>query len=789
MKFLKRLLLLFLLSLALFAGGLYSWLLSLKPQYQGSLHLAHMKDKARVVFDRWGIPHIYAGNEADAMRVLGWCQAQERLFQMEMLRRVGHGNLAALLGKDYVPVDRFFYTLGIPQHAGLSADFFRQHASPKIQALTNAFLDGINQYIDHGKTPVEFTLMGIPKTHFQTVDLFAIAGYMSFSFVEAFHVDPVLSRLVSHHGNGYLEALAGRPAPAGGWSGAGAGDGVAALFQQVQSLLPCPPMVGSNSLILGPSKTKSGRVLFENDTHIGYAQPAVWFEAHIDCPEIKLYGNYLAGIPFPLVAHSDYCAYGLTMYENDDVDFFHYNLKNKNRDSAWQEAHQVLQVKGQAPVNFLVRRTGKGPLISDANGQVGNDSTEAVAVYWTYTQAPTRNLEVFYELSHARSMANARQAAARITAPGLNIMYGDRDGHIGHWASARLFKRKNGAAANLLEPDSVEAPTESFPFEENPQEEDPDCGYVLTANQDQILQDESYYPGYYAPADRLQAIRNAIAAHGPSQPWEADDLKKIFTGTVNQKVSHCMKLLAQVIRQAEPGKQDAFGEQCLRILAQGDGAHELDSKGVVIYYRLLYHVLKLAMQDELGYQDFHLFLNTHFMKTGYPMLLEQEDNLWWDNILTPGVKESRSSVVLQAWKETILDFQTRAGSKDPALPAWGEVHFLRLEHPAGKVKPLDKIFNVGPVPAPGGIETINNISFNLDSTGIYYSSFGPQMRIVIDFADPGRAWSVLPSGESGYFLSPHYADQTALYVQGKFRMMLMNRADIEKDQSGALEIE
>ena len=240
-------------------------------------------------------------------------------------------------------------------------------ANPEIKKQVFAFLDGINQYIENGKTPIEFTLMGIKKEKFTLTDLYQIAGYMSFSFVEAFKEDPVLNRLVEKHGMKYLNDLMMPNDARNNLSFLNpetkfihTSENISSLISEIENKIPFGEFVGSNSIVISGSKTKNGKVIFENDTHIHYAQPSVWYEAHIDCPTLKLYGNYLAGIPFPLVAHSDFCAYGLTMFENDDVDFF----EEKNIDSA-QQNNFTIKVKGGSDVNFTVRKTKHGAVISD----------------------------------------------------------------------------------------------------------------------------------------------------------------------------------------------------------------------------------------------------------------------------------------------------------------------------------------------------------------------------------------------------------------------------------------
>ena len=191
-----------------------------------------------------------------------------------------------------------------------------------------AYLDGINHFLKNGPTPLEYTLLGIRKEDFTPKDIYLIIGYMSFSFAQGFRTDPMMTKIYRDLGPEYLNDLVPHWAPGDEMiqnykvPDSSITDVIAIKTIEIIDNLPSPVLIGSNSWVLSGNKTKSGKVMFANDTHIGYAQPSIWYEAHIEYPGFSYYGNHLAGFPNGLVGHTRTTSIGLTMFENDDVDFF-----------------------------------------------------------------------------------------------------------------------------------------------------------------------------------------------------------------------------------------------------------------------------------------------------------------------------------------------------------------------------------------------------------------------------------------------------------------------------------
>lgn len=799
MKIVKKVIYIFIVLIIVAIVAVLLFMTSQKPQYSGSMQLNGLNDQVEVIYDFYGIPHIYANNEEDAYFALGYVHAQDRLFQMEMVRRVASGRLAEFLGPDLIKVDAFFKTLGLEEHAKQSQALYFNSDSLPYQKSAKAYLNGINQFIEKGRTPVEFYMMGIPAQKFTMSDLYLSMEFMSFNFAMGFKTDPLMSFIDKKLGNGYYHDLITHYQ-----------DGSTVIpsytkpdsfyltpiaFNTIDKLIeiiPTQPITGSNSWVLAPSKSRSNKVLFENDTHISYGQPSVWYEAHIEYPGFSFYGNHLAGWPFAAIGHSREHVWGLTMFENDDLDFYAERIKPGDSTQYWSDGkwnklssiNKIIKVKNQDDVTLTVRATRHGPLIQNVIPEWKNVTSDAVSAWWTHLKFPSNLLQVTYDLSHAKNMDESRYAVSQIISPGLNVMYGDNEGNIAWWAAGRLVKRKKHVDPVLLQDGTRYSndPEGYFDFKDNPKSENPPQGYVYSANnQPDSMIGGYYYPGYYCPDDRAKRI-NALLNDRKS--YGIEDMQRISFDAVSMATPLNARIISEGLSKAVINRSKLNYEANSKLLLW-DGDHKLSNVGPVIYYKLVYHILHNAMADELGEDNFNAFLGTHVMKNTLNAFLQNDSSIWWNNVNTRDVKESRNMIFDDAFEKTIAELQKELGSKVSSWE-WGRVHVLEHVHPIGMQKPFHLLFNVGPFPVPGGPEVINQSGFDLSASKMHKAKYGPAMRIVLDFGDVENSKSVLPTGQSGNVMSRYYYDQAVMYNTGIFRKQKMNRKEIESNKSGRL---
>jgi len=782
MKLVKKITITIIALAILSTIAIASYLMYTKPQYEGTATLKGINHQTTVYFDNYGIPHIYANNQKDAMTTLGYVHAQDRLWQMELLRRIAPGRLSELFGNPTLKVDKFFAGVGIDENSAKAVAHLDKNSQTYI--LANAYLDGINQYLEEGKTPVEFTLLGIKKEKFTLKDVYNIVGYMAFSFAMAQKTDPLLTDIRDRYGMEYLKDFGvhgeNNTKQLKSYNGKENYSDIAKTVAALLDKSPAPAFIGSNSWVIGGAKTKSGKVILANDPHIMHSQPGTWYEAHISCPEYEMYGYYVAGLPFPLLGHNRNYAYGLTMFENDDVDFFQ-EEENPNNPKQYivtggfknyTYKQKTIKVKDSTDVKLNVKTSQHGPIIT---GLVDGLAThKSVAMSWIYTQEKNHILDAVYALSHAKNLEDFHKNIELIKAPGLNIMYGDAKGNIAWITSGKLYKVDQSVNTNFIlnGTNGIDDKKEWLPFAKNPAAINPPWHYVYSSNNQPEPIDGYLYPGYYLPKDRAMRIDELLV---PKRDWTKEAVSKMI---VDNTSATAQTIVANMTAALATTNFNANEKQALTILQQWKGTNETEDIAPTLFNKWLYWYLKDTFKDELGKDNFNLLLGTHIIKQTIEAQTQNTNSPWWDNILTKDKKETQQEILTQSFKEAIASLNNQLG-KDVNQWQWGKVHKVTFQHPIGKVKLLSKFFNVGSIAISGTNEVINNQQFNYTDDPEINPKAGPSTRRIIDFSDVENSWSILPTGQSGNPMSKHYDDQTALYVQGKFRKMMMNKKEIE----------
>jgi penicillin amidase len=783
MKIVKRILLgLLLITLLVVVAG-YIYLQTTKPTYSGELILTGLKEQVEVLYDEFGVPHIYAQNEEDAYFALGYVHAQDRLFQMEMIRRASGGRLSEILGPKLLKTDKLFRTLGINKFAREQADKFLSADTAGFQRAAHAYQKGINQFIKTGKTPIEFTIMGIPKEEFKAEDIYLAAGFIAFGFAEGLRLDPVLEKIKNDLGPEYLKDLAVQtPSNAvslknfNGKVKNTSTDSLISFLNDALENIPVPLWQGSNGWVISGERTASGLPILENDTHIGYAQPAVWYEAHIEYPGFRFYGHHMAGIPFGLLGQNDFCAWGATMFENDDMDFFYEEMddngKVKYKDE-WAEIQwrkELIKVKDSFDIEIIIPATPHGNIINDVIEFTEGD--KPVSLSWTLTQISNDALGSAYTWNHATSFAEFEKGASQFFAPGLNIMYADKGGNIAWWAVAKLPIRPPHVVSKFFL-DGSSGKDEYlgyYDFSKNPHAINPPWGYVYSANNQPDSVDGVLYPGYYYPRSRAGRIEELLQEN---KKWTLDDMKSITLDVTSRMHADIAHEIALVLRSTNKIEFMEIVSQ----LGTWHGNHQAELTAPAIYNNILAQIMRMAMADEITDKAFETIAATSILKNSYEQFIKNEHSPWWDNRHTEDV-ETRTMIVENAAYKTI-SLLTEIAGEDPQNWKWGKIHTLTHNHAFNSVKPLRSFFNVGPFEVSGGSEVLNNLHYKLDTTGYFPVDGGPALRKITDFGDPENGVTVSPTGQSGNVMSKYYNDQAEMFASGKFRKMLLNREEIK----------
>ena len=790
LRLLKRTLLTLLAVLLLALAALAWHVHGKRPQRSGELTLTGLSAPVSVRYDEFGVPHITAQNEPDLYRALGYVHAQDRLFQMEMLRRVARGELSVILGPKLLETDRLFRTLGIRAYAdAYAAREFAVIDTPAKRALTS-YLDGINQYQATRPAPLEFEILGIPKRPFTPADTVSVAGYLAYSFAAAFRTEPVLTQVRDQLGAEYLkifdiswhpDGVIRQSLRPGDWQDLGR---LATLSREAAGAAAVPSFEGSNAWAVSGSRTVSGKPLLAGDPHIQFAVPAIWYEAHLNAPGFELYGHFQALSPMALLGHNQLFGWSLTMFQNDDIDLIAETVNPANPNQvkvhgewvAMTSRTETIEVKGQALVTLTLRRSPHGPIVNDALPAATGKTP--IAMWWAMLETENPVLQAFYDMNRADTLDKARAASAKIHAPGLNIVWANqRD--IGWWAAAKLPLRPPGVNPTfILDGASGEADKPGFaPFEDNPQEENPARGYIVSANHQPASKQP--VPGYYNLWDRAERLDSLL--RDPTIRWSAANTRAVQLDVQTGYSGRILRPLVPLLKMAVSTDED---KALLEELAAWSGAYTLDQRAPVVFQQLLYEIAHAALADELGEPAFENLRRTRALDHALPRLMADPASPWWDKRGTPQV-ETEADIVKQAWTAALAHLRATFGA-DIKTWTWGRAHTLTHPHPLGQQPLLARFFNVGPFPAPGSLEVPNNLAERIGPAP-WAVLYGPSTRRVIDFAAPEQALGINPVGQSGVWGDPHYADQAQMHVRGQYRLEHLAEADVAAHTKTTLE--
>ena len=782
--FLKIIKIVFLVCVLVFVAA---WLYSrtLYPTYEGELSLENLSENVTVHFDENGVPHINAETQKDAYTALGYVHAQDRLWQMELIRRIAPGRLSEIFGDKLVETDVFFAGLGLVEDANES--IAKIDINSEAYKLTIAYLDGVNQFVEEGATPIEYNLIGLEKTKFTVNDVYNVFGYMSFSFAIAQKTDPLLQEIKEKLGDNYLAELeipiysntALLKSEKNPIVKASFAKAMTAMYEQ----LPISPFIGSNSWVIAADKTKNGKVIFANDPHIGFSQPSVWYQSHIKTPDYEMYGYSLALTPFPLLGHNRDYAYGLTMFENDDVDFYieKNNPENLNEYetptgfSTYKTVQKTIKIKGAPDTTFTVKISRHGPIMNNLLKQI--DDQRPIAMQWIYKKTDNQILDVGYQISHAKSLHDFKEGAKLLHAPGLNMMYGDAKDNIAWIASGKLYKYRDSINTKLyLDGASGKDEILSYvDFEDNPQSINPASNYVYSSNNQPDTIAGVLYPGYYLPEDRGQRIEQLLEV---KNDWTQEDVQQMIFDVTSPVVP---KVIANLVVSLKTENFTTNEQEALQNLKDWNGEYKKEDTAPTIYNRFLYEFLEGTFKDELG-ESFPMFMQTPLMKKMIAVQAKKTVSVWFDDVTTEP-KETKSDIVQRSFINAISFLENQLGDT-VSLWSWSKVISVEHGHAlAAGGETLRKIFNVGPFSMDGGNEVINNQLFTLNETGIYKVKAGPSTRRVIDFSNIENSVSILPTGQSGNIFSKHYKDQAQKYVNGEFVKTMLNKDEIERSKN------
>lgn len=766
------------LFLILVLGALWLWRRAL-PVHDGRIVLSGPREQVEVLRDRWGVPHIFAKSDEDAAFALGYCHAQDRLFQMELSRRVGQGRLAELLGPSLLDTDKLFRTVDLvsPGRRMLA------NARPAARAAFAAYAKGVNAAVTgrDGRLPPEFTLLRADFAPVKDDDFLGTLGFMTWGLNQAWNFDPLFEKLVAKVGPERAAQLFPYNRAARTVVHPGAATARLSLFRlspPAEDLLGfLPSLSASNNWVVGPKKSATSHPLLANDPHLGHGIPGIWYEAHLVTPTLDVIGVGVPGLPFVAIGHNRDIAWGFTNVMLDGSDFFVEELRPETGEVKSRGGfvklggrEEVIKVKGGADVNLEVKTTPHGPIVSD----LLPGEKRALAFQWNYHGEGPNEVEGFYDLARARNWDEFRAAVGRFGALAQNIVYADRTGHIGLQTTGAVPRLKGvWDGSGLREGGSGEQDWDGFvPFADLPSTFDPPDGFLASANNPTLRAMPYYISSQWEPVDRYTRIAELLRA---KEKLTVSDMKAIQNDTLLVSAREMTPALLAALDQRpppEPAAAKAFAS--LRGWDFVMRKEEIAPSVFASFHRQLFHEV---FADEMGVEIAKGYrARGNLSAIMLSAVMADGPAAWFDRVDTKAV-ETKDDVLRTAFAKAVGDLASRLGP-DPASWTWGRLHTIEMQHPVGRASlALRPLFNRGPFPLSGHTSAVNKGEFPEEDFRI---KSGPSMRQITDLSDLPRALGIIPSGQSGLPASPHYDDLLPLWRAGEYHPLLMDRADIER---------
>ncbi len=740
----------------------------------GRVKVPGLRSDVEVYFTAGGIPHVYAATEEDLLFAQGYLTASDRLFQMDFVRRAASGRLSEIVGerpvawrdltvflkgKTTVDTDYFVRVLGLAEAARKSLAV----ASHRALLWLHAYSRGVNARIAEGKLPFEFRLLRYRPAPWTPEDSYLVEKAVALEMNVAWRAILVHAALAARVKDPARLAalLPAYPKDAEPIVQPDASQ-LAALAASLHRHMGLGgPHAGSNNWVLSGEHTESGSPYVCGDPHFQLLSPAPLHLIHLSGDGLDVAGGAVPGVPGVVLGHNRDIAWSATICVAHDTDLFaedldpsgtRYRVADGHADLSFRD--EEIRVKGRAaPVVRTVRATTHGPLITDV---VARDSGAHYAMAWTAERA-TGEIDALVGMACARDLDSFRSALAHHGAPALNVVFADRQGHIGYQC-AGLFPLRKGTPTYLPQPgwtgdhDWVGV----VPARSLPSLQDPESGLIATANNRIVPADHPVYlSALYEPPHRHRRIREVLASR---DRHTLADMARLQTDVVSlwaREIIH--GLLAPLAQAKLPMSPEARG--ALERLVAWDCESTPGSWEAAVFYAFYFCLARRLLLDELGDDLFHGYfeiVNTSVIPL--ENLLIGPDSRW-------GSPEARDQAAAAALQDALDDLATRLGP-DRATWRWGRLHPLYLRHRLHEAKALRPLLSLGPVETGGDGMTVNNGQFWFSHPSEHM--VGPAYRQIFDLADWDRGRVIIAGGQSGDPLSPRYRDLFPIWHAGGY---------------------
>lgn len=776
--------LLFLLLLAFLAFDFwfYRAVRAALPQVDGTIQVSGLTQPVMVNRDALGIPTIAATNLDDLFFAQGYVTAQERLWQMDMTRRFASGDLAVILGPNFVEVDREQRILGLRQAAEKAVAAMDAAQRAQFQAYAN----GVNAYIaKHRKTlPLEFRFLTYAP-HVWTIEDSLLVGLSMTEFLnhgyfkEELLKEKVLAKLgpeltaqlfVNSSWRDHPPGSEGQPLqnelPKGtfpeeepdppGAKGAKPAPSKAPAHHAAFLPFALPALdsapesryhPGSNNWTVSGAHTVSGKPLLSNDMHLDLRLPNTWYEAHLTCGDFDVVGVTLPGMPYVIVGHNRNIAWGFTNLGPAVEDIYIEKFNDKGEyltPQGWvQPEHrkEIIRVKGKPEVNLDVVVTRHGPIITD----LVPGETRKLALRWIIYNPKSTSIP-FFQVNSARNWDDFRAAFSTFGAPGQNVVYADVEGHIGYQATGFVPIRASGDGSLPVpgETDAYEW-TGFVPYDQMPRVSDPPSGIIATANG--RISSDGYPYSLSFEWDSPYRTERIYKLLSKPKKYSPADMLAIETDVVSELDRYCAERFVYAVDHTPMASERA--KAAADIMRNWDGTMATDSVAPSIAYFSRAKLNELLLKPKLG-DDWKNYPRWFMSPVWLESVLSHQPPQW-----LPDSYANYDKLLTAAVEAALTDSRT---PKALGLWTWGRVHQVDIQHPFWSNVPiLKRGAGPGPQPLSGDGLTVKQVG----------KQFGPSERFTADLSNLDNSTLNIVNGQSGNIFDDHYNDQWNAYYHGR----------------------
>ena len=809
--------------------GVFVYVKSTLPDYSGAHQVPGLTGRIEIIRDQFAVPHIYADHQDDLAFGMGYAMAEDRLWQMDLFRRVATGRLSEIFGKRTLDADRFAKVLGFERESG---DLFDAMQIDEKNYLMS-FVKGINHYIvSHpDNIPTEFRVLQYQPENFTARDIIALSHFQSYASNHNWKFELLRASAIRELGekkgrqlvpaltfNGPYMAQPGKHEQQEGKAGIRdfsyhlgksseskstpvQGDDLlhTAMLDAdtlIQSLTGIQTnQVHSNFWIVAGEKSQSGKPLFANDYHMPFLLPSLWYELHLVGDGIDAMGITMPGYPTIIAGHNRHIAWGATTTGADTQDLYWEKLNVKNPGEYLYQGEYYPFGTHDENIHYLENgelKTEKTTVLASRHGPIINSITdklpdnETPLAFRGITNAAQGQIAFSMKIYRAQNWTEFKHAIAQMRSPVWNWGYADKQGNIGFKLSGKIPLRAKGQG---LEPhngwDGEFEWLGFIPLDELPEVYNPEAGYIVSANNE--IHDDKYPHMIFGSAFQLpyraMRIESLINTH-KQEKLTQQDFRSIQADTHSGFGLALNTHINQALAESNTSGRKILAMQ--QYLAPWDGSTDIDSVANTIVQEFFVQLLHRTFANKISQPLFDQLVKSGNLNyaAGVLLLILEDPALenWLDDPLTPGTENAQQTIL--ASLKAAHDSLSRYFGNDMAEWHWGEIHSSHFKHALGKTAPLKWFWNLGANKQAGDISSVDPGTYIDIKHKPYLAEHGASMRHIIDFGHWQNADLVITTGQSGRWLSPHYADQTALWQQHEYVKIPTEKDNIRNQATG-----